>query len=112
MSKVELENFEVLFRLLLLGAKNKFITVKTKELAKLLGKSQQTASLYLSKLEKEGLIERKVEKEGTEVKLTQKGLDLLVTVYLLLRNELEEAPATLTLEGVVFSGFGEGAYYM
>ncbi|MGC9145807.1 MAG: DUF120 domain-containing protein [Nitrososphaeria archaeon] len=112
MKKLELKNFELLFNLMLLGAKDRFITVKTSELAKILGKSQQSASVYLSKLEKEGYIQRAVEKEGTSVRLTQKGVDLLVTVYLLLRNELEEAPTTINMEGKVFSGLGEGAYYM
>jgi Transcriptional regulator of a riboflavin/FAD biosynthetic operon len=95
LKKLELKNFELLFNLMLLGAKDRFITVKTSELAEMLGKSQQSASVYLSKLEKEGYIQRTVEKEGTSVRLTQKGVDLLVTVYLLLRNELEEAPTTI-----------------
>jgi len=112
LKKLELKNFELLFNLMLLGAKDRFITVKTSELAEILGKSQQSASVYLSKLEKEGYIQRTVEKEGTSVRLTQKGVDLLVTVYLLLRNELEEAPTTINMEGTVFSGLGEGAYYM
>ncbi len=112
MNRIDLNNFEVLFHLMLLGAKKSYVKIKTKELAQLIGKSQQSASLYLSRLEKEGLIERIVEKDGTQVKLTQKGVDVLVTVYLLLRNELEEAPTTITLEGSVFSGLGEGAYYM
>jgi len=112
LKKLELKNFEVLFNLMLLGAKDRFVTVKTNELARILGKSQQSASIYLSKLEKEGYIQRIVEKEGTSVKLTQKGVDLLVTVYLLLRNELEESPTTINMEGKVFSGLGEGAYYM
>ncbi|MDP8023828.1 MAG: DUF120 domain-containing protein [Conexivisphaerales archaeon] len=112
MKKLELKNFEVLFNLMLLGAKDRFVTVKTNELAEILGKSQQSASLYLSKLEKEGYIQRVIEREGTSVKLTQKGVDLLVTVYLLLRNELEESPTTINMEGKVFSGLGEGAYYM
>jgi len=112
LKKLELKNFEVLFNLMLLGAKDRFVTVKTNELAEILGKSQQSASLYLSKLEKEGYIQRVIEREGTSVKLTQKGVDLLVTVYLLLRNELEESPTTINMEGKVFSGLGEGAYYM
>jgi riboflavin kinase len=112
LKKLELKNFELLFNLMLLGAKDRFITVKTSELAEILGKSQQSASVYLSKLEKEGYIQRIVEKEGTSVRLTQKGVDMLVTVYLLLRNELEEAPTTINMEGTVFSGLGEGAYYM
>ncbi len=110
--KLDLKSFELLFNLMLLGAKDQFVTVKTNELAKILGKSQQSASLYLSKLEKDGYIQRTVEKEGTRIKITQKGIDLLVTVYLLLRNELEESPTTINMEGKIFSGLGEGAYYM
>ena len=83
MNRIDLNNFEVLFHLMLLGAKKSYVKIKTKELAQLIGKSQQSASLYLSRLEKEGLIERIVEKDGTQVKLTQKGVDVLVTVYLL-----------------------------
>jgi len=95
-----------------MGAKDNYIKIKTSDLAAKLGKSQQAASIYLIRLEQEGLIERQSSREGTLVKLTQKGLDILVTVYLLLRNELEESPTTLVLEGSVFSGLGEGAYYM
>ncbi len=95
-----------------MGAKDNYIKIKTSELAAKLGKSQQAASIYLIALEREGLIEKQSSREGTVVKLTQKGLDILVTVYLLLRNELEESPTSLVLEGSVFSGLGEGAYYM
>jgi Bacterial regulatory protein, arsR family. len=66
LKKLELKNFELLFNLMLLGAKDRFITVKTSELAEILGKSQQSASVYLSKLEKEGYIQRTVGKRRNQ----------------------------------------------
>ncbi|MEM0146395.1 MAG: DUF120 domain-containing protein [Conexivisphaerales archaeon] len=112
MNKIQIKHFELLFNLMLLGAKDNYVKIKTADLAAKLGKSQQAASIYLITLEREGLIEKQSSRDGTVVKITQSGLDQLVTVYLLLRNELEESPTSIVLEGSVFSGMGEGAYYM
>lgn len=112
LNKIQTKYFEVLFNLMLMGAKDSYIKIRTSDLAKKLGKSQQAASVYLITLEHEGLIERQSSRDGTLVKISQNGLDLLVTIYLLLRNELEESPTSIILEGTVFSGMGEGAYYM
>ncbi len=111
MVRVNLERFDLLFELMTLGAKEGYVKLTTAEFAKRIGKSQQAASIYLKELEKEGYIERHFE-NGSYIRLTQKGVDLLTTVYLLLRNQLEEAPTTVVIEGTVFSGLGEGAYYM
>ncbi len=112
LNKLQIKHFELLFNLMLMGAKDNYVKIKTADLAAKLGKSQQAASIYLITLEREGLIERQSSRDGTVVKITQSGLDQLVTVYLLLRNELEESPTSIVLEGSVFSGMGEGAYYM
>lgn len=111
MVRVNLERFNLLFELMMMGAKDGYVRLTTTEFAKRIGKSQQAASIYLQELEREGYIERQVN-NGSYVRLTQKGVDLLTTVYLLLRNQLEEAPTTVIVEGTVFSGLGEGAYYM
>ena len=78
-----------------------------------LGVSQQTASRRLQRLEREGLIERIVSRRGERVKLTDAGLELLREVYYALAFTVPpKLVDTIEFEGVVFSGLGEGGYYM
>ena len=101
-----------LIELLLMGAKERPVKITTEELAKKLGKSQQAASKHLLELEKEGYIERVHTGRSQEVKLTGQGINAIATLYLLLRSRLEEAPEMMEFRGSVFTGLGEGAYYM
>ncbi len=101
-----------LIELLLMGAKERPVPLTTYELARRLGKSQQAASKHLLELEKLGFIERSFCGKVEEVKLTSKGINAVATLYLLLRSRLEEAPEILEFVGKVFTGLGEGAYYM
>jgi riboflavin kinase len=78
-----------------------------------LGASQQTASRYLIELDKNGWIKRTVTPEGCLIKITDAGIKELKKLYSNLRFLMEAAyPPSITLEGVVFSGLGEGAYYI
>lgn len=101
-----------LIELLLMGARERPIQVTTSQLAKKLGRSQQAASRHLLELEDLGYIERVHSRAGQEIRLTEKGVDAIMTLYLLLRSRLEEAPNMLEFKGSVFTGLGEGAYYM
>jgi riboflavin kinase len=75
--------------------------------------SQQTASRYLIQLEKKGWIKRNITPDGCLVKVTDPGQQELKQLYSNLRLIFEAAyPPSVTLEGVLFSGLGEGAYYV
>jgi len=105
--------FFTLLALAELGAASGEVSITTSSLAERLGYSQQTASRHLIELEKAGLISRAVEKKGCRVRLTNSGIDALREVYGALRKVLEPVTAPfLILKGVVFTGLGEGAYYV
>lgn len=84
----------------------------TSEIANELGLSQQTASRHLIDLENQGLIKRERLTRGTSVRLTEKGVLELRNMYLTLHRVLEKPKRQLTLEGELFTGLGEGAYYV
>jgi len=87
------------------------IRITTLTLAKQLNISQQTASRLLIQLEKEGYITRRIVGKETYVKLTEKGMNELINLHVRLKR-IFERPVQITLEGRVFSGLGEGAYYI
>jgi riboflavin kinase len=87
--------------------------VSTDFLAEKLGISQQTASRYLIELERKGWIVREITPEGSLVKIAETGIRELFKLYFSLKGVIESAyPLSVTLEGCVFTGFGEGAYYI
>lgn len=102
-----------LLELLELGAKDRPISITTTELGQKLGKSQQLASKHLEEMEKEGLIERLRSGGKTYVKLTKKGVSSGAALYSSL-SRVYAKPLNEKLEvvGRVFSGLGEGAYYV
>jgi len=103
----------VLVKLAEMGAHRRTARISTEYLAGKLGASQQTASRYLIELEGKGWIERNVTPEGCLIKITGAGLKQLGKLYSTLRILIEAAyPPSVTLEGTVFKGFGEGAYYI
>jgi len=102
-----------LLKLAELGAHRRTARISTEYLAKKLGTSQQTASRYLIELDNKGLIERTIAAEGCLIKLTDSGIKELQKLYSSLRFLMEAAyPPSITLEGTVFTGLGEGAYYI
>ncbi|MEM1582180.1 MAG: DUF120 domain-containing protein [Candidatus Bathyarchaeia archaeon] len=105
-------DFFLLYKLAEMGALNKIIKVSTILLAKEIGLSQQSASRLLIDLERKGLIQRTVSREGSFIKITNAGEDYLRRIYLGLNAILEGKPQSITIEGRVFSGLGEGAYYV
>jgi len=105
--------FFTLLALAELGAASKEIEITTLSLADHLGCSQQTASRHLIVLDEEGFITRDVTKRGCTVRITERGIEALREVYAILRRVLERAlPSFIILRGVVFTGLGEGAYYV
>ncbi len=102
----------LIYTLVSKGAHEKFIHTSTIELAKECGISQQTASRKLIELESAGLIERKIGRHGQSVRLTQKAISELKGVYKNIRTIFENNVKGITIEGKVFSGMGEGGYYI
>jgi len=102
-----------LLKLAEMGAHQRTAKISTEYLARKLGMSQQTASRHLIELDKEGWIKRTITPEGCLIKITDTGIKELKKLYSNLRFLMEAAyPPSVTLEGVVFTGLGEGAYYI
>ncbi|MCW3976693.1 MAG: DUF120 domain-containing protein [Candidatus Bathyarchaeota archaeon] len=105
--------FFTLFKLAEMGANRRTVKVSTEYLAEKLGLSQQTASRHLIQLEKKGWIKRIITPEGCLIKTTDSGNTELRKLYSSLQAVFEAAyPISVTLEGVLFTGLGEGAYYI
>jgi len=105
--------FFTLYKLAELGACSRTVKVSTEYLAEKIGASQQTASRHLINLEKIGWIKRTITPEGCLTKITESGMAELKKLYSDLRLIFEAAyPPSVTLEGILFSGLGEGAYYV
>jgi riboflavin kinase len=105
--------FFSLYKLAELGASSRIIKVSTEYLAEKIGSSQQTASRHLISLEKIGWIKRTITPDGCLIKITSLGVSELKKLYSELRLIFEsEYPPSITLEGILFSGLGEGAYYV
>ncbi len=102
-----------LYKLAEMGACRRAIKISTDYLALKTGSSQQTASRRLVSLEKMGWIRRGITPAGSLIRITKTGTTELNKLYSSLRLIVEaEYPPSITLEGVVFSGLGEGAYYV
>jgi riboflavin kinase len=89
------------------------VEVSSQLLGSELGMSQQTASRRLRRLEKEGYITREVHPRGQRVRFTSRGIKALRELH----RDLEEIFSVHESEvyyitGEVFSGLGEGRYYM
>jgi len=96
-----------------MGAYGRGVTISTTSLAEKLELSQQSASRHLIELEHLGLIERHITARGELIRMTDKGVEELRRVLLGLKTVLEvPTPTFLAFEGEVFSGLGEGAYYI
>ncbi|HUI85822.1 MAG TPA: DUF120 domain-containing protein [Nitrososphaerales archaeon] len=94
------------------GASGRPVEVSTQDLGKGLHLSQQAASKHLLKLEQEGMIERKRKGRGATVVLTPKGADFVLSFYTKLKGVVEVPMTPLTFHGRVFTGLGEGGYYV
>jgi riboflavin kinase len=111
--KHEWRRIFTLLRLAEMGAHRRVAKISTEYLAEKLGASQQTASRYLIELDDSGWIKRTITPEGCLIEITDLGMKELKKLYSHLRFLIEaEYPPSITLEGVVFSGLGEGSYYI
>ena len=109
----EWKHFFTLYKLAEMGARSRTIKVSTEYLSEKMGVSQQTASRNLIELDKKAWIKRTITPEGCLIKITETGVAELKKLYSNLRLIMEAAyPPSVTLEGVLFTGLGEGAYYV
>lgn len=96
-----------------MGAHRRTAKISTEYLAEKMGISQQTSSRYLIELERKSWIERIKKPEGSLIKISDLGNKEIQKLYAHLRVLVEAAyPPSVTLEGIVFEGLGEGAYYI
>ena len=115
-----------LIELQILGAKNP-IKISTVEIAIILNKTQQTASqhllylenpsrlgdkfLHLLYLEKNGSISRFKIDGNDMLQITNLGLNHLLTIVQKMQSAFDDEKS-YSVSGKVFSGLGEGAYYI
>ena len=102
---------ETLKGIALLGGTKEFVNLSSRELGKLIGVSQQSASQRILELIREGLVTRDLATRRQRIKLTGKGMDVLRKEYADYQR-IFEIKETLTISGIVSSGLGEGAFYM
>jgi riboflavin kinase, archaea type len=101
-----------LLKLAEMGAHKRTAKISTEYLADKTQTSQQTASRYLIELERKGYIKRTITHDGCLIKISPLGIAELQKLYQNLKFLMEAVyPPSVTLEGVVFTGLGEGAYY-
>jgi riboflavin kinase, archaea type len=110
---IKLQQILTMVHLLLLGARHNYVEVTTRELSRIINKSQQSASKHLLDLESVGCIVRIRKGHTIRIKITDKGYMQINSLYEKLRSAFESSVGdVITLEGRVVSGMGEGAYYM
>ncbi len=98
-------------QLAIMGAMNSFAEVTTGRLGESLGMSQQAASKEILKLAELKLIERQIGQKGQKLTITRTGQELLKREYLEYKLLFEPAKR-MQIHGTVFSGLGEGSYYI
>jgi riboflavin kinase len=101
-----------LLKLAEMGAHCRTAKISTQYLAEKLGVSQQTASRHLIELERRGWIKRTTTPDGSLIRIDDEGIRELQQLHQNLQLWLGATyPLSITLEGTVFTGLGEGAYY-
>jgi riboflavin kinase len=111
--KQQWQHLYMLIKLAEMGAYRRSAKVSTDYLAKKLGISQQTASRYLIELERKGWIQRDITPDGGLIKIEEQGTKEIQKLYSNLKVLIEKSyPPSVTLEGTIFTGLGEGAYYV
>jgi riboflavin kinase len=87
------------------------VKVSCAGLAGRLDASSQTASRRLQRLDEAGLLDREIVSDGQWIEITDAGESALRGEYADYRRIFED-DATLTLDGTVTSGMGEGRHYI
>lgn len=89
-----------------------YVSISSATLGHSLSLTQQAASRRLLELEKRGLVDRRHAGRGFSVKLTDRGLEAVQTFYGSLKGAMEGRSSEFVFNGKVFTGLGEGGYYV
>lgn len=109
---IDPEAWFTLYALANRGAIHDTVLLKTSDLGKDLGVSQQTASRRISQCVDDGYLVRAHTVNGMQLKLTEKGREELINVFSSLEIAFAPPKDEITIKGVIVSGIGEGAYYV
>ncbi len=113
MTKLGTHHILSISHLLSIGAGSNFVRTSTVSLGNAIGRSQQSASAYLTELEAIGYAKRNVQGGKTYVMITKKCVLEIKRVSAALSKALYSKNTTgMLLAGKISSGVGEGAYYM
>ncbi len=113
MTKLGTHHILSITHLLSIGAESDFVRTSTASLGNAIGRSQQSASAYLTELEAIGYAKRSIRGGKTYVMITKKGVLEIKRVSAALSKALYSKNTTgMLLAGKISSGVGEGAYYM
>jgi|Deesub1362A_J573_1020465.scaffolds.fasta_scaffold03430_4 riboflavin kinase len=93
------------------GGMKESVRLSTKDISSEIKKSPQTISRKLRELESEGMISRRISPEGQWIVITERGERALRKEYEDYRR-IFEVPEVFTMRGRVFTGLGEGRYYL
>lgn len=102
----------ILIYLAQLGGIRSEVHISTSEIAVHFNISQQTASRCLIALSERGLITLNSSPKGSIVKLTPNGQNVLHQLRFEIERALHPEQNIITVKGSVFSGLGEGRYYV
>jgi len=105
----------LLINLMKISNMNNYVITSTNKLKNFIGLSQQSISLILKELEREGLIEREVGRREEKIKITKEGFEFIIeNIGFFSTQELinKIKARTMKIVGEVFTGKGEGAYYL
>lgn len=105
------DHIRTLKQLAIMGALGSFTDITSGHLGEHMGISQQAASKEILKLTELKLVERQLGKKGQKLLITRAGQDILKREYLEYKLLFEPAKK-LQIHGTVFSGLGEGKYYI
>ncbi len=98
-------------QLAIMGALNSFADITSARLGESLGISQQAASKEILKLAEQKLVDRQIGQRGQRIMISRSGQELLKREYLEYKL-LFEPTRNLQIHGALFSGLGEGRYYI
>lgn len=107
----EMIDKEALKRLALMG-RDRWFKISSAGFAKEMNTSVQTAARRLKELVDHKLIDRNLVKDGQYVKINNRGFDILRKEYLDYINIFESLNDPIIIKGEVFTGLGEGQYYL
>ncbi|MFX1520338.1 MAG: DUF120 domain-containing protein [Promethearchaeota archaeon] len=109
---INASEFFMLLEIAKLGALEKTIKLTSVRISEILGVSQQTSARKLRNMEKLGWITREIAPKGQLIRIAKEGREILQNMYSDLNILFVNRFPPVILEGEVFTGLGEGSYYV